>query len=259
LEPIAGAQVGLKDTEFLSQTDASGGFALRYVPPGQYVLAAGGLGYEATARSVEVVAGEVVELRLSLRTLNLSKIVIHETTSRAGFLECAMGAVVFVAPCTYPYRAVHQTTASNGVNLSDYGAPPDLHDNRFWLNFTVRPEAAQIVAELRWEAGSAAANEMQLFVLCGDFDAILNECTEGIRYGSASGPSPVRVVVDEDDIREGCPDTKFCPDDGPVWFANDVAMPFNNPQFAFQQKFEVWDTIFYHGEGPEGFTALPDQ
>ena len=264
LQPLEGATVGIGSLSIEDETDASGLFVLKQVPPGRYVIAVGRLGYDSVARNVEVAAGSPVEMDFTLAPIEISDTVYPEVLRIAGYLECGMGSAAFTAPCTYPYRLVHGTAANNGVNLTQYGAPPDLHPNKFWLNITLKPKAAQLVAELSWTPGSAAAQRLNLFVLCGDFDPTLNECTERIRYGNANGHAgtpPIRAVIDGKEFRtKGCPASKFCLKEKPIWIANDVAVGFQTPpQLAFQQKVEVWDTIFYNGEGPEGYSALPDK
>jgi hypothetical protein len=264
LLPIAGAIVGLTQSGPEDKTDEAGLFVLRDIAPGKHVLVAQRLGYGSVARSVQVVAGQVATLEITLKAMEVPKEVYSETVQTPGYLECGFGMAAFAAPCTYPYRLVHGNAMKYGVNLTNYGFAPDLHPNRFWLNITVKPGADQLVAEMVWRAGSAAAQTMRLFILCGDFDPTLNECTQGIRYGNGNGfagTSPVRVTIDAKEFRtKGCPASKFCLKDKPIWVANDVALPWATPpQVAFQQKVEVWDTVFYNGPGPDGFTVLPDQ
>lgn len=268
LLPIVNALVALRGTDVTDTTDESGFFLFRGVTPGKYTLDVVSLGFDSTARAVNVDAGQVATLEVVLIKIAVPDLVYAEVLQHAGFLECAMGAVVFVAPCTYPYRSVYGNAHNAGVNLTAIaGAPADLQNNRFWLNFTINPEAEQLIAELVWVPGSAAATTMQLFILCGDFDYVLNECTEGHRYGVNTSTSPVRVDVNradtdeegDDNMTKGCPDSEFCVTSGrPVWWTNDVAMPFSNPQFAFQQRFEVWDSIFYNGSAPAEYTIIPD-
>lgn len=263
LQPIEGASVGLAGLDVEDTTDAAGFFVLPNVVPGKHVLAVGRLGYESVARNVEVVAGELTETDVTLTPIEIEDEAYGETVRITGFLECAMGTAAFVAPCTYPYRLVHGAAMANGVNLTNYGLQPDLHPNKFWLNITIKPKAEQLVAQLTWQAGSAAAQRMNLFLLCGDFDPVLNECTERIRYGLGnghSGTNPIRAVIDAKEFRtKGCPASKFCLKEKPIWIANDVAMPFQTPpQLAFQQRFEVWDTVFFNAPGPDDFSALPD-
>lgn len=268
LLPISGALVALRGTEFSTMTDENGFFLFRGVPPGPQTLDIAALGYSSTARLVAVEAGLVANIEITLSIIPIPDQAYVSVLQDAGFLECAMGAVVFVAPCTYGYRSLWGNAHNAGVNLTAAaGLPSDLHNNKFWLNFTINPGAQQLIAELIWEAGSAAATTMQLFILCGDFDYVLNECTEEHRYGVNTSTSPVRVDVNmmdkdddgDDNMTKGCPDSKFCVTKGiPVWWTNDVAMPFTTPQFAFQQRFDVYDSIFYNGQAPEDYTILPD-
>ena len=268
LLPIAGALVALRGTEFTDVTDENGFFLLRSVPPGSHTLDVVALGYASTARLAKVDVGQVLNVELTLAAIAVAELGYVSVLQHSGFLECAMGAVVFVAPCTYGYRSAWGNAHNAGVNISSAtGLPSDLHNNKFWLNFTIQPGADQLIAELVWDAGSAAATTMQLFILCGDFDYVLNECTERHRYGVNTSNSPVRVDVNrldkdddgDDNMTKGCPDSKFCvTGTEPVWWTNDVAMPFSTPQFAFQQRFDVFDSIFYYGQAPEGYTIIPD-
>jgi len=268
LLPIQGALVALRGTEFSDVSDENGFFLFRGVPPGQHTLDVVALGYSAVGRLVSVEAGQVANIAISLTTIAIPDLAYVAVLQTSGFLECALGARVFVAPCTYGYRSIWGNAHNAGINLTSLaGLPSDLHDNKFWLNFTINPGAQQLIAELVWEPGSAAATTMQLFILCGDFDYVLNECTELHRYGVNTSTSPVRVDVNmmdknedgDDNMTKGCPESKFCVTNGkPVWWTNDVAMPFSTPAVAFQQRFDVYDSIFYNGQAPEDYTILPD-
>lgn len=66
------------------QTDRLGYFRLSAVPPGAFTLAAGGLGYEESTRSVRVAPGETVDVELALtrRALELEGITVGAERSR---------------------------------------------------------------------------------------------------------------------------------------------------------------------------------
>lgn len=150
-----------------------------------------------------------------------------------------------------------------GVNGSNYGLPPDIQKNIHRFNFTVKPGIADFVGEMEWKPASAAATRMLLIYLCGDYDPILDECKERHRYGNGngySGASPIKAQFDVKEFKKGCPSSKFCLKEGhPIWVMAYAGLPFGQNQVAFQQKFEIWNSLFYFQEAPEDYTLIRDK
>jgi hypothetical protein len=280
-EPIEGAQVGLAKTEFGTTTNAEGLFGIPNVPPGTYTLIVGALGYEAGARNVEVAAGQATQVTISLTSLADPSAVYHEVVPFTGFFECAMGIYAWVSSCSYPYTAVYLTAHEHGVNGSQYGVPPDIQKNQHRFNLTIHQGVGELFAELQWQPASAAANKMQMIVMCGDYQPVWDDCLypndlsgDSIRYNSSSGKSPVVVRVDNETfLKKGKGMGKHdLAKNEHIWVMNYVALPFGCVQanadclttsytywqLAFQQRFYVWDTVFYNSVAPDGYTALSD-
>lgn len=262
--PIAGASVALRDTAFMGVTDASGLFVITDVPPGKYVLDVARLGYEAQARSVEVQAGQLTEVTIVLVAIEISDEGYIEIIHFTGFFECALGTSFWISSCSYPYTAVYLTLHDRGVNGSNYGLPPDIQKNIHRFNFTVKPGITDFVGEMEWKAASAAATRMLLMYMCGDYDPIPDECKERHRYGRSngfSGTSPIRAQFDpKQEFKKGCPNSKFCLKEGhPIWVMAYAGLPFGQNQVAFQQKFEIWNSLFFNQEAPEDYTLIGDK
>lgn len=215
---------------------------MRNVPVGNQTIDAAKLGHLSQARFVDLSPGEVLEVNFQLATVPPTNATFHTVSQFTGYYECALGAVVWVSACSYPYTAAYWTLHANGVNLSQYGAQPDIQKNTFRYNFTVNKGAKQIVSEMQWKANSPAADTMQLILSCGDYDPVLDDCDPN--YARVQGKSPLRVVWNVGFQLPG-------------WVMARGYLPFSKPQVALDQKFEVWNSIFYGGTAPDGYTILP--
>ncbi|MBI2077513.1 MAG: carboxypeptidase regulatory-like domain-containing protein [Euryarchaeota archaeon] len=100
INPIVGAQVGFTDVPaIIATTDEAGRFSLSRVPPGTHTLVAQKLGFEATAKKVDVVAGEVVR-GLALVVLPLAvEEPYPETLTHKGIIKNGVG-IVLTATCS---------------------------------------------------------------------------------------------------------------------------------------------------------------
>jgi hypothetical protein len=256
--PLANAQVGLQGTAFVGLTDVAGQFSLRDVPPGKYVLFVGALGHESTARSIEVLAAQITQVTVALASIEVREVyysILHFT----GFFDCALATQTWISMCTYPYTAVEGSLNKSGVGV----LPDDLQANNFRFNMTIGKDIGQVVAEVVWTPSSAAATRLLFLLLCGDYDPVPDDCTESLRYTKSpypQGESPIRAQIEgETIIKEGEGSVKYdLTKQDQIWVMNYVGLPFGSPQVAFQQKFEVWDTLFYNGPGPEGWSVLND-
>lgn len=244
--PLVGAEVGVRNTGLIQRTDGSGGFRFNEVEPGQHTIDVAKLGYGPSAREAEVVAGQIADITFTLQAIVIPEASYPEVSHFTGYYDCALGAVIWVSACTYPYTAVYLTLQDAGYNMSENGVPQDLQTNTFRYNFTVKPGAVEVVSELEWVPSSAAATRMQLLLSCAQYDPVLDDCPD--HYGDAEGESPLRVAWPI----EGNVDTL------PDWVMARAYLPFFDPQVALAQQFDFWNTIWYYGASPEGYTAIEE-
>ncbi|HEX9816192.1 MAG TPA: carboxypeptidase-like regulatory domain-containing protein [Candidatus Thermoplasmatota archaeon] len=174
-----------------------------------------------------------------------------------------------------------------GVDLWAMGAPRDFQNNAYRFNISIPQNIGQLQAELVWTPSSAAAVHMNLIIVCGDYDWIADDCVNALRYGKGdgvNGPSPVKNVIEREDWEGGLGfytndsraqnnkyDLKANPEG--IWVTNYVGLPFgcldvptncmdglpyNEFQLAFGQRFDLYDTLFINGRGPDDWTVLVD-
>lgn len=98
-EAIVGAQAGLIELPTATGiTGEDGRFSISNVPPGKYRLAVQSLGYEAVAQSIEILAGQATEVKLTLPVLPIDapypELLIH-----SGIIKNGVG-VIRTATCT---------------------------------------------------------------------------------------------------------------------------------------------------------------
>jgi len=71
-------------------------------------------------------------------------------------------STVWVSTCSWPYELVYLTAHKNGVNLSNYGAPSDIQQNKFRHNVILTPGAEGVVGELEWKATTDLAKRLRI-------------------------------------------------------------------------------------------------
>jgi hypothetical protein len=249
--PVADAAVSLAEANRSTSTSADGSFALDDVPAGEYTLNVLHEAFEIGNRTVTVTADDTVDLLVTLIPLP-SDDAFHETFPFVGIQQCMWYTSVFKSGCGYPYTAAYYTAHDNGVNLSQYGAPPDVFDNNYRYNFSVRAEHTAIVSELAWEAGTDAAKFYTLELSCAWYDPVVDDCVApgqttweaGNTYARARGVSPLRIEW-----------TSERPDWLPwvmsrAYLSGDAAVPLGA---ALEQKVTMYNTVFYGAPPPVGF------
>lgn len=78
-QPVAGATVAVKGTNFATQTDASGNFSIS-VPSGRNNLTVSSVGY--TPRDISVANQSTVALSLQTTTSNLNEVIVTGYTAQ---------------------------------------------------------------------------------------------------------------------------------------------------------------------------------
>lgn len=255
---IPNATVAVPSVPLVTQTGADGTFQLGPLPPGGYDVSAYALGYGALGRRVEVLAGESVDLTFTLPTL-AALTAFYEVFPHVGFEACQVYAEGTIAHCTLPYTQVYGAAKRQGVNLSQYGLPPDLQDNRDRYNFTVREDHTGIVSELVWQASSAAAVYQVLVLACGWYDPVWDECVPpgethtGLRYHFEVGQSPIKLEwkMDEEQLAY-LKRSPWVMSRANVYGSDQIAAGF-----SLDQRIEMFNTVFYGDNPPEDYTAGP--
>lgn len=247
LTVISGADVGLRELQLTTKTSSRGEFLLNNLAPGVYTLDVSKLGYRTKALQVEVEAGQTATKNVQLEPIPLPGETFYETFTWTGHYTCALGSEVWVSSCTYPYTAVYYSALGVGVNLTDYGLPNDLQDNRFRTNFTVRNAAVAVVSEMSWQATSAASKQMQIILSCPKYDPVLDDCPDADSYASVGGESPIKIQWKPSKVHF----TKEV-----NWVMARGYLPFYQAQVALDQKFDIYNTVFYGDKPSETFSMV---
>jgi hypothetical protein len=226
--PLPSAQVAFKGAggEAEAETDKDGRFTFNGLAAGSYTLFAQRLGYEATNKKVDVVAGETATVTLVLVALAVEEPRV-ETSTHTGFVDG--DAYTF------------------GIGL--------YYDRSFNINMT--KGATEIVSSAKWDstvpvfarymrttltfddAKMRKDGRSPLTVNITDFEADKEKDKANVNYGVAFG----------------CP----APAGNPTGFV--ACVPGNPdalvPQIAYQQKIDFYNAVFYLQRAPAGYTGLP--
>jgi hypothetical protein len=97
--PIKGAQVALLGTQNETRTDDAGKFVFNGLPPGSYKVAVSSLGFETLGRSVDVLAGEVSEVKYTLKTIEIKPDPYKVVLPFKGLIQCSVNPEYSVNPC----------------------------------------------------------------------------------------------------------------------------------------------------------------
>lgn len=219
--PVTGAAVVMLELSLETTTDEDGLFFFEQVAPGAAKIFFQKLGYESIGKTVQVQAGETTQVEVLLETIQVADPWM-ETFIGEGFMTCQWSTPV-----------VKSRIACNEIG--------DDEKSRFdWM---VQPGLLETLTETVWEQTSALSPEY--IELDHIFDDDCKEC-------NVIQKSPHVHLSDDydDDFDEETELTES------YW------LPFGNTSqpviFAFQQKFTVYTSAFYHQPVPDGFRAAPE-
>ena len=223
--PIVGAEVAIIETKASTKTDDTGKFVFNDLVPGTYKVIAQRLGYSSAARSVEVKAQEILELKLTLAAIAVNDDPVRELKIFDGMVQCSVSVFTPINPC-------------GGVTGEDKDS---------WIfNIDRNLTFKEGVFELVWKATGPGdvGKEMELEV-CDDLNREYL-CTFGGTtsdyYKWADGPSPQVLHLTD------MPKTKNT-------FLTGAGAAFEKPPLV-QQKFTIYMTLCYIEECGEDYTAL---
>lgn len=248
LEPLPGASVALLNTSFEAKTDDQGAFAFLNLPLATYTVVAQKLGYESRALRAVTVAGQATYVNITLVPLPTAE-AHYITDVYSTVVECSLVTGAWVSPCSYPYTAVYLTAKGMGVNLSNYGLPPDIQRNDVRHNYTVGLDVMNVVSELVWKPNTDLAKLMWLHQCFPEYDPIQDYCPKG--YVNVHAASPINIVWK-------VPKSPRAQDGNRYWILSAV-WPYpealTSVGIYLEQRVTMYNTHFYGAESPEGWSA----
>ncbi|MBI2078416.1 MAG: carboxypeptidase regulatory-like domain-containing protein [Euryarchaeota archaeon] len=250
--PLPGVNVRLLPVGRNDTTTEAGRFLFAKVLVGVYELEVSLGGFEPRTLAINVSEGRTTAVSILLVPLP-SDVSFHETTPFQGIQRCMFFTAVFKASCTYPYTAAYGNLHKNGVNLSNYGAPADPVENKFRYNFTARADHTGIVSELVWRAQTEASRYYTFQLSCPWYDPTWDDCVlpgatgpaNENTYAVARGISPLRIEW-KAEKKEWLP---WVMSRAYLWGGAD-----RPAGAALDQRIEMYNTVFYGGPVPKGWT-----
>ena len=261
-------------------TDEGGGFTVLGLAAGDYDVFAAKLGYEPRAERVSIRSGEQTDITLQLAGVEIQR-PYSLLQQQSGYLQCTVRASPGV-----PLAGVIAPGWYTGVNSCGVVAivipgglpvyPPDKFALAFDVNDTGLREA---LLEMQWTSTQALGRALSVVMEAEDH---VNDGTP--TYGSAVGPSPIRVYANESVMqsvwaadkldcgnatkKEGCEfgtrafgsanTTNFdLPVDPPAFPVVGAPPKRVDVGWTQDQRFEQYFTSFHNMVMPADYTALP--
>lgn len=246
LSPIEGAQVALLDTQVQAATDESGAFGFKNLAPGPYKIAAGALGFDSQAKTIDVKPNEAVTVQFMLTKIEIKEWYPEILGPESWFFDCRVGTPVLTGPC--------------GVS-----GPNDKASKTFKMTEDVEAFSG----EQKWQQGTFATSKQ----LRQSFSYQGRPSTHW--YCTATSPSPVSWHYN---MEEGCVTPPYCGTGSSQGTSGDHAKPntketlliYTNTPFgcvsdpthvvelSIQQKLEAGVTLFHNGPKPELWSIFLD-
>lgn len=255
--PIEGANVALLPLGRNDTTDANGRFSFRQIPIGDYLLQVTKPGFHNLSQNASVAPKRTTSVVLLVLPLP-ADVSYHVTFPYSGHHQCMVYTNVFLGSCSHAYTAAHGTLRSNGVNLSQYGAPADVLDNRYRYNFSAERDHVEIVSELVWKAATEASRYFVLQLSCPWYNPAVDECVKPGEttwanentYVKARGVSPLRVEWSGHESQVYEKQT--------TWIMSRAYLsgPADRPAgAALDQKLDMYNTVFYGAPAPSDWSV----
>lgn len=255
--PLADAHVGLPDLDRTAATDENGAFSFSNVPPGTHTLFAQRLGYESVGQRVNVVAGDVIDVQITLSVIPVEEPYQIEII-QDGLFGCGVRVdpVIGVAVCG---------VLSLYLNLTQY--------DQFLLTWEL-PEPTDPwetgVFETEWESNQILGRGLRVY-----WEVLGCSNDEDFRFDRTEGVNPIIARSDAEDIEDiienGQEDDPSC-NDAPencheeacflqsrTFAAANTTGQDVDVGFTFQQRYRQYLSAFYYEAAPEDYSAIPDE
>lgn len=220
IRPVPNAAVNGTTGELSTTTGPEGTFSFERVEPGTYFFTVSGAGFLPVQAQAQVVAGEVITLRVQLLA-DLSPVPFHETFVKEGFIQYGASIATFA------------------VNLFT----EDLLNQSIcncYVRFDTGQGAVAIVIEATWESAIACppgtADNLYWQIYEGD--------TEEIHIQSAHQGHPIYAVIDKNEAW----------DVNQTSFEASVTESVDCPRY--NQQYKAFYTVWYLEFPPEGWSIV---
>ena len=227
--PIANAQVGLLETRAETRTDEAGAFTFNELAPGTATLVVQSLGFTEDAKKVTVLPGEVVEVKLVLKALEIPDESYFYTIPNKAFIKFGQWTVQYTQHIL------------NDTNLNAALCDPCA------FNLFVAPDTQGVLSEADWTPSVSAP-------------VINHEIGMGVIKNYVQGQENSYMILTYLKPRGNYTWTettvKSLKGDELVRLQVHGPGP-GNPGIAFQQPVNMYTSFGVHGPLAEGFTALP--
>lgn len=232
--PVAGAQVALVDAGREAMTDDAGAFAFNNLTAGEHKLIVQKLGYESIARTIDVALGEVTDVEIGLKTVEVSVDPFVMVLPFDGYIHCGVNPY-------WPTNVCGDTLGEDNARF-----PFDVD-----LNWSLE----QLVVELDWTPATAVTAQHLELDICNEVpveeDQLL--CYEGDYWDWATGPPPLVMVPEDPPLDEY---TRYMVTVGAGFPDEEDPMSLFP---ALQQHFSVYISQCYVEECGDAFTAMPPE
>jgi hypothetical protein len=265
--PVGRSQVALAETDVAVLTDTEGSGTFSHLAPGTYTVLASKPGYrplQEGGRVVQILAGQVADVALELEPVKVvtAATSFHETIPIDGFIACSVSAGL-VGTADECGKGVTVGGSTYLRDPNDNSSHPWLIDNEqvrgFWVEMQWAPTSTLLGSNLYplvygWQDCDGTA---------GAVSCIYRESFA--RYGHG-GSSPVRFLVPEGaekNITGTFRDSENFVFPHPM---NVDVRPHVEPlvpgtavgyNVMYQQRYELYISVFYGEEPAADFTALP--
>jgi hypothetical protein len=237
---VAMAQVQLREApeQGLALTNQAGAFQFEGLEPGRFVMDVSSIGYRSVARHVDVVAGEITEVRIELEPIAISGS-FSSLEILEGKIVCGSGVIV--------------------VTQVACGSALDEENQRFLFQYEVEAENTGVLWEVAWTPTQALSRDL-VFAIEADGCGAL--CESSSRFAEVSGCCQLRVALgdsqlDIEDVKAGSEGAVIQSRTFPSYTAGDGV----TPTFYLEQEFTIYVEYFWGDLPPdfaEGRSNLPD-
>ena len=258
LLPLDNAQIALGGTELTALSDAEGRFTFSNVVPGDHQLFVARLGFDSVAKRVNVVAGEVTTVDVTLTAIPITE-PWSTVQSKRGLFGCGAS-----------WRPQDPAT---GGGIAACGALSLYANNtqfdQFYLAWDLSGTGdiwKGAVFETEWQSNQ---------VLGQGLWPLWEPLNCGIRFAEADGRSPIRTRLGEvelaekleraskssdKDCKENCDDEDNCRFQSRMFPSAQSLGPSYPADISIQvqQIYTNYLSEFYHAEGPVEFSAIAD-